>query len=209
MPKTHIVQRGEGMSAIAYRHGFFWETLWDLPENAELRARRSDPEFLVPGDAVYIPDLDATPRSCSTGQSHQFKRKGVPAWVRVRLLDGDQPMANVPWVVETENERREGTTDGDGWLRTYVSPDSRRVKVTLPRTGDVMNLEVGTIAPHDTVEGVQRRLANLGLYTGEVDGAHGEPFSDAVRAFQRAHGLPETGEADAATREKVRDVHGE
>jgi hypothetical protein len=53
---AYIVQEGDCFLSIAYQHGFFWETLWNLPANAELRNTRQDPGQLLVGDRVMVPD---------------------------------------------------------------------------------------------------------------------------------------------------------
>jgi len=50
-----------------------------------------------------------------------------------------------------------------------------------------------------TVEEIQRKLQELGLYLGEVDGLAGKVTSEAVVAFQKTKGLPETGKVDPVT----------
>ncbi|GLQ98764.1 peptidoglycan-binding protein [Dyella mobilis] len=45
----------------------------------------------------------------------------------------------------------------------------------------------------------QRKLAQLGLYTSKVDGMPGPGTSRAISTFQKANGLPVTGQLDAAT----------
>jgi hypothetical protein len=44
-----------------------------------------------------------------------------------------------------------------------------------------------------TVTDIQRRLAELGLYTAKVDGVSGKATVAAIRAFQRLHGLKADG----------------
>ena len=46
---------------------------------------------------------------------------------------------------------------------------------------------------------IQERLKYYGYYTGKIDGIYGSGTIAAVKAFQRANGLPETGVADEAT----------
>jgi hypothetical protein len=45
----------------------------------------------------------------------------------------------------------------------------------------------------------QRKLADLGLYTSKVDGMPGPGTTRALSTFQKANGLPVTGQLDAAT----------
>jgi murein L,D-transpeptidase YcbB/YkuD len=46
---------------------------------------------------------------------------------------------------------------------------------------------------------LQKSLADAGYYQGEVDGVYGPATVDAVKALQKAHGLPVTGTIDKAT----------
>ena len=50
---------------------------------------------------------------------------------------------------------------------------------------------------------LQKRLIQLGYLLTGVDGVYGSTTEEAVRAFQRNNGLPETGIADVATQERV------
>lgn len=50
---------------------------------------------------------------------------------------------------------------------------------------------------------IQQRLKNWGYFDGPVTGNYGTLTTEAVKKFQRAHGLSVTGIADAATLEKI------
>ncbi|NTA10727.1 TIGR02594 family protein [Agrobacterium tumefaciens] len=52
------------------------------------------------------------------------------------------------------------------------------------------------------------RLRLHGAYAGSMDGAHGRAVIDAIKKFQFAEKLPETGKADAATVEALRKQPG-
>src|SRR4051812_20987428 len=56
------------------------------------------------------------------------------------------------------------------------------------------------------VVAVQRRLNELGLEPGPVDGAYGPATERAVRAFQRAAGIAADGIVGPATRNALRDA---
>ena len=49
MPDKHDVKPGDCILSIVDAKGFFWETLWEHPENGELREKRLDPNTLLPG----------------------------------------------------------------------------------------------------------------------------------------------------------------
>jgi N-acetylmuramoyl-L-alanine amidase len=53
------------------------------------------------------------------------------------------------------------------------------------------------------VEAIQQTLKDYGVYFSEVTGYYGEVTEAAVKRFQKYHGLPATGIADAATLKKL------
>lgn len=55
----------------------------------------------------------------------------------------------------------------------------------------------------DEVTRLQQRLAELGYYTGEVDGAYGPGTQEAVLLFQQQHGLADDGVAGEQTRQML------
>jgi tetratricopeptide (TPR) repeat protein len=56
-------------------------------------------------------------------------------------------------------------------------------------------------------EVVQKRLADLGYYQGEIDGKVGPMTKAAIKAFQSDHGLEADGIAGPKTREELKRVH--
>jgi hypothetical protein len=86
MSTTHIVQAGECLASIAYEHGFFWETLWNHPDNAALKERRSSPFHLLPGDEVVVPEKRLREETRSPEEKHTFKLKGVPVVMIVTVM---------------------------------------------------------------------------------------------------------------------------
>ena len=114
MPKTYIVERGECISSIAHRHGFFPRTIWEHPENSALREVRTSPNVLVAGDRVHIPDLDPHEAQGATDQRHRFVLRGVPAKLHVVLRDDGEPIASAPFTAIIDGVIHTGTTTGEG-----------------------------------------------------------------------------------------------
>jgi len=104
MSTDHEIQQGECLDSVAERYGFFWETLWEHADNSELKRVREDPNVLQPGDIVKVPDLEEGEESCATEQAHRFRRKGVPAVLRLVFH----------WPVPPEDEDASGSDGGGG-----------------------------------------------------------------------------------------------
>jgi len=82
----YLVQSGDCMSSIAKTHGHSWETLWNHPANAKLKAARGNPNILLPGDRVTVPPLRNKVESRPNNARHRFVLKGVPIKFRLRLV---------------------------------------------------------------------------------------------------------------------------
>lgn len=57
----------------------------------------------------------------------------------------------------------------------------------------------GNLSQEARTASAQRRLAELGLYTGAIDGVLGPATAQAIASFQRAYGLKVSGELDDPT----------
>ena len=233
---NYVVQDGDCMSSIAQAHGFQPKTLWNLSENSALRDQRKDMNVLMAGDEVFIPELRLKQVDCADKKKHKFKRLGVPAHLRLRLLKDEddktdasssssdasvfdptppqrnvsqKPRANVPYRLEIDGHSKSGSTDGDGRIDEPIPPDAESgVLILNPGTAgeERFPLQLGSVAPLDEAEGVRRRLNNLG-FPCEGDADSAE-FRAALMNFQEAYGLEVNGHLDQATRDKLKDAHG-
>lgn len=209
MPTTHRVQQGECLVSIAESYGFFWETLWNLPENKQIRDARRDPTVLLPGDVVTIPERTIKDYVRPTGARHTFRVKNVPAKLNIHLHDeGGEPRAGLAYVLTVDGVEIRGTTDGAGGVHSSIPPGARRGTLHLVEPDETYELDLGHLDPVDTVRGAQSRLHQMGAYAGEVDGEMGAAFVAALRSYQTSQGLKPTGELDASTRAALRDTHG-
>lgn len=204
MPVTHTVQAGECLSSIADQYGRFWEQLWEHADNAELKQLRKDPNVLLDGDTVVIPDKEEHEESCGSDTKHRFRRKGVPAKLDVRVLRDDKPRANLPYVLEIDGVTTKGTTDGDGYVKSDIPPGAKSGRLLVGKGEDIetYDLLLGKLDPIDTDEGVLGRLGDLGYDTSKG-------LKPAIEDFQNSAGLGATGTADDATREKLKERFGQ
>lgn len=205
MARVHRVQHGECLSSIAADCGFFPATIWDHDNNAELRERR-DPNVLHVGDELFIPDHTIKTEPGSLDQRHVFKRKGVPAQLRVQLCNGLEPRAQLRFSLVVDGwQTTQGQTDDDGVLEVSISPQAQHGVLTLADNEQVIHLSLGELAPIETDEGLNQRLFNLGVLRrprpSRVD------RRAAIKMFQRCFGLEASGEVDDATRAKLVEIH--
>ncbi|MFZ2148954.1 MAG: peptidoglycan-binding domain-containing protein [Sedimentisphaerales bacterium] len=204
----YTVKQGECIESIAFDNGFFWETVWKDSQNAELKQKRKDPNVLLAGDEVFIPDKREKTESGATEERHRFRKKGVPAMLRIRLIDDDKPRANESYTLEIDGELFSGTTDDDGTLEHPISPGAKKGRLLVGEEQDEYLLDLGYLDPVDEIAGVQGRLNNLGFHCGAVDGVLGPKTEAALTDFQKRCGLPESGKIDQATRDKLIDIYG-
>jgi len=207
MPE-YTVKQGDCISSIAYRYGFFPDTIWNDPKNSELKRKRKDPNVLAPGDLVYIPDKRIKEVSGATKQRHRFRKKGVPEKLVIQFKNNDEARANEAYVLDIDGDLTEGTTDGDGKVEIPIVPNAKKATIMFPESGDDYELDLGDLDPITDVSGVQARLQNLGFFKGEVDGKLSNELEQGIRAFQERHKLEATGNLDDDTRNKIQDIYG-
>src|SRR5262245_58332045 len=128
---NHTVRQGECISSIAFESGLLPETLWNHPENAALQEQRVNPDALLPGDNLFVPDITERVENCNTDQIHTFVARGFPARFRLLLVRDDEPRANEAFTLDLDGRQIEGTTDGDGWLQMSIPPNARTALLVI------------------------------------------------------------------------------
>ena len=140
----YVVSGGECISSIAFDHGFFWETLWNDPDNAELKSTREYPNVLLEGDRVTIPELRLHNENGGTEEKHRFRKKGVPAKLILRFLQ--EPEDDLE-----DDEDAAPAADNRGLHVSTEDPDSEPAepKEDEPRADVPYHLEIDG----ETIEG--------------------------------------------------------
>jgi len=205
-----VVGSEDCMMSISRKHGFFWETVWKHPDNAELKRTRRAPRVLLSGDRVTIPEKEMGEELGGTEERHRFRRKGVPAKVRLRLQKDGAPRSDEPWWADIDGALKEGLTDDQGLVEITI-PNEARSGWLRGGTGEdeeQFELHLGKLDPINSVSGVRMRLNNLGYSAGEEGDEWTRQAESAVREFQRMNGFEPTGVPDQQVLDQLLKVHG-
>ncbi len=213
MPK-HTVKQGEHLSRIATEAGFSDPgTIWEHPENAPLRQRRENPNVLMPGDELHIPDRELREESRPTERRHRFRRRGHQVALRIRLLDFDnRSLPNTPCELRVEGRVFSLETDSDGRIeQPILSTDEDALLIftdPLVPFEVATRIRIGHLDPVEEASGQKARLTNLGYFAPHEDDGDKDRFEHAIQEFQCDHGLEVDGICGPATRAKLKEVHG-
>jgi hypothetical protein len=204
------VQQGDCIASIADAHGLFWQTIWNDPQNADLKRVRKNPNILFPGDRVHIPEKDLKWQSRPTEQKHQFVRLGVPEKLEIVVKSADEARANEKYRLVIDGKEFTGQTDGNGRLKQSIPPGSKMGVLTVGEGAaeQAFEIKLGHMDPIDEISGLQGRLNNLGFDCGEENGELNDVTVAAMQAFQAKAGIPVTREPDQATRDALASEHG-
>ena len=209
MPE-YIVKQGDCIESIAQRFGHLWQTLWDDSKNADLRKEREEPNVLLPGDIVFVPEKRLKDESGQTEQRNRFRKKSATSLLKMVLIDeNDEPRSNESYILIVDDEIISGTTKADGSLKHSIKPNAKNGKLIVGEEQDEYVLKLGGIDPIKEISGVQTRLNNLGFDCGEEDGELNTKTKEAIQDFQFHYGLEveETGKIDEKTRAKLKEIY--
>ncbi len=220
MATHHTVEQGEHLSGIALKYGFVdYRTIWNHPENAELKKKRENPNVLFPNDRLFIPEKGVKEFSRSTEKQHRFKLLTKPLRLRIRLEKGyDTPIANTKCELIVESEVKKLTSDGKGQIEDRISKTAESatliIKDTLIFKGQKVPFDIqvpvkiGHLDPVEERSGQQARLTNLGYYRGPTDETDEAELLSAIEEFQCEHNLTVDGKCGPKTQAKLKEVHG-
>jgi N-acetylmuramoyl-L-alanine amidase len=207
MSKPYFARQGESVGSIAKDNGFpSYKALYDHPANEELKRRRPDPNLLMPGDPIAIPEAIPRTMTRAIDQWHDETVEVEAPLLRLKLLDpSGKVLPNQDYQLLVSGRERFGATNASGILEeTLEYGVHSAVLSTTVTLGEqtkelVWKLNFDAIDPKGSVTGLQGRLYNLGYYRGLIDGCFGPATRGAVAAFQTSAGLVATGSADENT----------
>jgi len=203
----YVIRQGDCFASIAARLGITVDNLLAIGDNNRCQSEGRSPHQLRPGDVIEIPD-DPPNRSTdfSSGGRKTYKVRVPKVKFRMRLLDrAGEAHGNKRYELVVMHRTYTGQTDGDGWLEQQIPAVAMEGDLYIWLNDDdeqpwEMPLEFGALDPHTEDSGVAQRLRNLGhgiAFRGE------EGLRQALVDFQRAEGLPVTGQLDDATRDHL------
>ena len=216
MATDYTVQQGDYLSKIAKEFGFSdYRTIWDHPDNSELKSKRKNPNVLHPGDKLVIPDLKLREENCAVDRKHIFKMKAPGLRLRLVLEDMyEQLIANAQCLLAIEGDFRKITTDGQGKIDEPLRPGTTSATLIIQDAKQThlnfveIPIKIGHLDPFEELSGQKARLKNLGYFPGKADDKNDPAFVTAVERFQAEHGLTVDGICGPKTQGKLKDVHG-
>jgi Putative peptidoglycan binding domain len=208
MPINYQVKQGDCISSIAFEHGFFADTIWNHASNAELKEKREDPNVLMPGDVVFVPDKRLKEVPEPTNNVHKFKCKNTPEKFKLQLLKDGAARAFEEYELEIEDLKFSGKTDSQGRIERSIPPDAKKGKLLLANGTEVYQLQLGNLNPSDEITGAQGRLWNLGLYFGAIDGKMSDELEEALQEYQFAKNIEPDGKLTPATIDSLKQDYG-
>ncbi len=215
MAEYHTVEQGEFLAAIAAAHGFMSSaTIWNHPANCDLKALRVNPNILLPGDQIFIPDKEKKEVRIEAGKSSRFQITREKLKVRLvleELYSGPLGQAKVEVLVDGASQAL--TADDDGTVEFDVPPAVKSLVLTIKEEGAqqegvAIPLRVGHLDPVEEQSGQIARLNNLGYFAGASDDVDEELFRSAVEEFQCDHKLKVDGVCGPRTQKKLQEIHG-
>lgn len=204
MAENYKVQQGDCIFSIAFEKGFFADTIWSHSNNKELNEARKDPNVLMPGDVVHVPDKRLKELNKPTNEVHKFRVKNTPKTFRIQIMRADVPVRDMEYVLAVDGVESTGKTSNEGWIRASILPDAKKAKLSL-KEGQKFELDLGHLNPVDEVSGAQGRLKSMGYYKGSLDGDLDDETKDALKTFQASNDIDVTGELDDKTRSALTD----
>lgn len=214
--KPYVVRQGDYVAKLAHTMRFDADAVWEDDANRALRERRPNPNMLAPGDVVRVPvEPTEDPLDVAVGRGNRFKVEVPRMKVSIVVRDEEEPLQDAPYIIDGLGKRVVGRSDGDGRVTFEAPVQVREVRLVFYEKRLAFHVRIGDLDPIEEGTGIYQRLAHLGFDGWALGEAASLPRSPveagnpaAIRAFQRACGLEETGITDETTRAALHEAHG-
>ena len=207
MPSMYRVQQGDYVSRIAAQFGFSdYQAVWNDPQNASLKQKRKNPNVLLPGDMLFIPEKKSRLEARATGAMHTFQVKRSLVQLRLVLRDSDgQPIPDLPCRLQVDKALYSLTTDGEGKIEQEIPLTAIEAKLLVQ--GEAVPVKIGYLDPVEVKSGQRARLNNLGYDSG-TDAADEDSLRYAIEEFQCDQELTVDGVCGPETQARLKEIHG-
>ncbi|TWT43686.1 hypothetical protein RAS1_00850 [Phycisphaerae bacterium RAS1] len=196
---VHKVAQGDTIESIASQYGFFdWEKIWNDGGNATLKESRPNPNMLVPGDEVVIPELEQKEESRAVDSWHEFHVKRTKRFLRLKLQNSDgSAIADRPYKIDPGARfngtwaQKNQTTDADGKIEEEIPHNMREADLVLEEDHLRVKLLIGQLLPLPTqppVEAPDLAGSLEGAASGLLDSAKGIASGGAGGLLDAAKG---------------------
>ncbi len=222
MGEMYEVKKGDYLAKIAKEHGIAdWTDIYKHDKNKKFKEKRPNPNILLPGEKIYIPDV--TYRS---GRTHNVDVAQDEVIFKLQIITGENPEPIYKYELKTKGKKEKTYTrsidDNDkditekldnGYIVEEISTgeEAGELKIWLYDDPDPhleYEIVVGGLDPLEEISGIQARLNNLGFFCGEVDGKNGPKTKKGVKAFQKKYELAVDGIAGPNTQAKLKKIYG-
>ena len=185
----HKAVEGDTISSIAASYGFTdWEEkVWNAGENANLKTERENPNELVPGDEVFIPELEQKQEARPTDEWHDFHVVRNKRHLRLKLQnENGEPLANKAYQITPDESFRgtyvqqKQTTDADGMIDEEIPHTLLEAVLTLPDENLRARLMIGYLQPIPMGEPVSAPALDVGGALGGLGGGLADAVGGAI-----------------------------
>lgn len=209
----HTVKEGEHISTLADLYKFFdFHTIWDDGGNADLKAKRKNPNVLNPGDIVTIPEKILKELSRPTTRIHWFGIHLQQLMLRIEIKTYfDDPVAKTRCALEVDGNPQVLTTDDNGKIEREIDRKAHTGRLVV--RGSDIEVRIGDLDDVDLQSGQIARLNNLGYRAGVIEGPDPDLFQSALEEFQADNNIRDgsgrvTGVVDQRTKDALQKKHG-
>jgi hypothetical protein len=170
--RPYVLRYNDYVLKLAHQFGFDPDVVWNDARNASLRELRNNPNILLGGDIIYLPDADSDPEKhhLVVGTTNTFVAPEPPrATLSVKFVGADRSTyASRAFALDECSDLTGLATDDTGLAIFEVPVNMDRVTLVFPDTGESHTLLIGALNPIDTPIGLFQRLQNLG-HIGSVE----------------------------------------
>jgi hypothetical protein len=214
--EPYVIRQGDYLLKVAYKFGFEADPVWNDPSNDDLRKLRPNPNILLAGDILHIPDQvdkKAASFDLAIGSTNTFVAPPPPTvTVTVQFVDGDDAVyASKAYTIEELDQLTGLKADGQGVVTFEAPVTLDEATLVFTESGETWVLAIGELNPIDSLSGMLQRLKSLGEVDGATEFDENDPTNnfdvlrDGLRSLKEPAG---DGDDDAAPSDAGSDDSG-